>query len=693
MKHILFTFFFTFKIFNLLAQHPAWQNIASTNTILCMAEEGDTWWIGTKEAGLIEYNTITHEKKLHDKATSPLRSSTITAVMVASDGTKWIGTEDAGLYQLKSNIWTQVKINGEIPGPRIFDLHIDKEGTLWMGTVGLYKLKGNIWTVQNKKSQSLPFDFVSKIQKDSDGTLWVAADNKISSLDGTTWKTYTSANIGLNFYKVNNIHIDSKNNKWFATNTGLLRYDDAVWTVYKESNSGLPYDEVGGITSTSDGKVWVSTTAGVASYDGTNWRNYVVENARKVNVGPQSIFYLNEKNLITSTLTSGLYQFDQDKWLEKKININPLEAAYTEQIYNDDQGNIWMTNSNHLLKYNSNGWKAYLLPDKFIGTNYTEIKADQNGQIWISKVGAGVATLENEQFKTFDLPSLGFTSNVTLLGFDSSNNLWVATTSDGMIKYDGTTWTMVNKSNSGMPSNNIRSMGVDSKGKKWFGTSAGLATFDDVNWVVYNTSNSSIPSNSVSDIHILPNDDVILISSDYVVKYDGTNWTKLPTAFKNTFNSPLKVLSNSKSEIWSGMTYGLVSFKDDIVTEFSPSNSPLLDQMVRSIAIDKDDKIWALTNLGISVYNPNYKVAVDDTNLDKDSKLIYVHPNPTHQFISFSNSAPAYLQLYNISGQLVVEKHINEHDQLDISLMKAGIYIARLQLSNKQVQAIKIIKQ
>ena len=136
MKHILFTFFFTLKFLYLYSQNPAWQNITSSNTILCMAEEGDTWWIGTKNAGLIEYNTITQEKKLYDKANSPLSSSIITAVVVANDGTKWIGTEDAGLYQFKSNTWTQIKINDKIPGPRIFDLHLDKEGTLWMGADG-----------------------------------------------------------------------------------------------------------------------------------------------------------------------------------------------------------------------------------------------------------------------------------------------------------------------------------------------------------------------------------------------------------------------------------------------------------------------------------------------------------------------------------------------------------------------------
>ncbi|MCB0660989.1 MAG: hypothetical protein KDC04_08635, partial [Saprospiraceae bacterium] len=422
-----------------------------------------------------------------------------------------------------------------------------------------------------------------------------------------------------------------------------------AWTVYKSSNSGLPYDEVGGITASEDGKIWVSTRVGVASFDGSVWKNYTIENERNINVVPQSIFWINQKYLLTSTSNSGFYQFDQDKWQKVDISFNPLGSLYTEQLFADHQSNIWLANGSYLHRYNESGWQSYLLPDKFIGSNLTAIKEDKSGKIWISKYGSGIASFDNGQFTLYDLLVLGFTPNVSLLGFDSDDNLWAATSSNGLIKFDGTAWTKVDKSNSGLPSNSVNSMALDSKGKKWFGTSEGLATFDDTTWVVYNTSNSSIPSNSVGDIHILPNDDIVLIASNNIFQFDGTTWKKFPTAFVNSFNSIITIMANSKSEFWSGMTSGLVSFMGTTVTEYSTINSPLVDNNVRSIVFDKEDKIWALSDFGISIYNPNYKVSVDDPNLTNPLKIVKVHPNPTNCLFSISNKLPGQLRLYDIS--------------------------------------------
>ena len=148
MKHILFAFFFTFIILNVSALHPAWQNIVNTEDVLCFAEDGDTWWIGTKYAGLVQYNTETGEKKLFDKTNTPLKSSNIIAISIDKNGLKWIGTDSDGLYTFDGSVWTQIRINNQIPGPDITVLYIDDSGFIWMGADGLYKYNGTLWPMK-----------------------------------------------------------------------------------------------------------------------------------------------------------------------------------------------------------------------------------------------------------------------------------------------------------------------------------------------------------------------------------------------------------------------------------------------------------------------------------------------------------------------------------------------------------------
>ena len=75
------------------------------------------------------------------------------------------------------------------------------------------------------------------------------------------------------------------------------------------------------------------------------------------------------------------------------------------------------------------------------------------------------------------------------------------------------------------------------------------------------------------------------------------------------------------------------------------------------------------------------------------SEKITVFPNPTMSSISFqteTNLTDEKISIFNLSGQLISEKHVAADNSLDLSELATGIYL--IQFTNKNINSFKIIK-
>ena len=75
------------------------------------------------------------------------------------------------------------------------------------------------------------------------------------------------------------------------------------------------------------------------------------------------------------------------------------------------------------------------------------------------------------------------------------------------------------------------------------------------------------------------------------------------------------------------------------------------------------------------------------------SEKITVFPNPTMSSIYFqtaTNLADEKISVFNLSGQLISEKHFATDNSLDLSELSTGVYL--IQFTNKNIHSFKIIK-
>ena len=92
---------------------------------------------------------------------------------------------------------------------------------------------------------------------------------------------------------------------------------------------------------------------------------------------------------------------------------------------------------------------------------------------------------------------------------------------------------------------------------------------------------------------------------------------------------------------------------------------------------------------GIPDYLDNAVTVLTNTNFSSDDSILY--PNPTSDYINFESKFPFDITLYDVKGNLVLNKQ-NAPNQVNISNLSAGTYLVKIS-SNGSFLSKKIVKK
>ena len=183
-----------------------------------------------------------------------------------------------------------------------------------------------------------------------------------------------------------------------------------------------------------------------------------------------------------------------------------------------------------------------------------------------------------------------------------------------------------------------------------------------------------------------------------MVKFDGENWVKYPAGFSNSNdNTPFCLLSTNDNALWSGMNGGLIKYGNGVESKFQKSNSALPYLEVIDLEQDKYGKIWIVTVLGgLSVFNPNWTVSVNDKFADDISDYSnhsIVYPNPVNQHLYFNQKSKINVNILTANAISIMNGIISPSEPIDVSSLNPGIYIARIINEKGHTIHVKFIKQ
>jgi len=335
----------------------------------------------------------------------------------------------------------------------ILSMHEDQQGNLWFGTgAGVVKLSTNgTWTTYNKSNSELYDDPTFHMMEDRDGNMWFGTYSGISRLspDGA-WTIYSIydklGGLGLNERRnaiIDPLCQDKEGNIFLRSSMGIWRED---WSHYLETGDSVVYDPYGGIAVIDSDESWsyhsvvssfmdlpVNTISGIyADNDSNLWVSYP-DGVKKFGPHDPVTTYTSANSGLAIDPIYGMYCIMEDDsgniwfgtsrgasvllsngtWDNYTMNNSGLPQNSVKQIMKDRFGNLWFNSGGRAtVLYTDGTWikytdvgayntqtHTYVDPQETGDYEYpecliedvTHFLEDQNGNVWISTHGGGVA--------------------------------------------------------------------------------------------------------------------------------------------------------------------------------------------------------------------------------------------------------------------------------------------------------------
>ena len=576
---------------------------------------------------------------------------------------------------------------GGANGNWITPLKGDSQGNMYSGFAGLYKLINNAWVIQNTNSVGTGNLEYIAIDPTDDNVIYVAngADLYKSSDAGLTFNSIYNA--GANITCIN-VHASNGMIVYITTSgTGgdALKSLDGGFS-FSTIASGLPAIAKNCIVHqgrNTENPLYVGTSLGVYYTDDTmtTWQPFDT-NLPNVSVRDLEI-NLEDNKIIAATYGRGIWQSDIP------VQIPPTDVKFIS--INNPTLNINCTSTFNPQIIVKNGG---LNPITALTINYT-VDAAPLVYNWNGNIAAG-------QNQTIDLPSLSTTRGSHTLSFN------VTTTGDAYLDNNlGETDFYANDSGTIGTTNTFTNttdeLIVVSEGSGWVRgnrTGDALQTSGNTAYLTNLSGNytNSVKSYLVSQCYNLTNVANPTINFKFAyslelnwdiayVEYStdlGANWSVLGTMGTGWYNSdrtPATTGSDCNNCVgaqWTGVNTTLSTYSYPLSGLGSPSN------IIFRIVFHSDQSV---TDLGLKVDDFVINGTLSSDNFEMNQIAIYPNPSTGLFTISLGDVNPNKIEVYDLTGKLIVTESKSFQDQTAIDLSQAadGVYFVKISTDTNHI--------
>lgn len=573
--------------------------------LLNLFADGDVLWVAT-EIGVGKFLINHGGGEFQDIAPQlgqiPLETQ-VRAVQVIGNYI-WAGTQSGLAYMEKHNNLPQNPENwrsyrqGEsgLTNANVYSL-ISSGDTLFAGTAGGVFLFGSdsIWT-----NIGLTGMVIYALGQHG-GVIDAATDNGIYRRSESGWTLISTDS--LKTTRARGITYDSEGMLWAAFNRGgFARFNGNYWEIYRVP--GPASDAVVKIAIDSSRTIWLTHDGGgLTSFDGVHWINYNSTNSGLRNNGAYSVQYdKNHNSLWIGSWGDGLFNFNltDSSWINFRETNSPFNGVDRYPFYIalpdlalDSRNDIWALN---LDGVNPGG-----------GNNTVMAAFNRDDSLW-------QVYYENTQQVPDNSTKYILIEDNDLILAGGAGAWWLNFGNDVFDDADDTWHGKI------LDVTDIRAIALDNSDRLIFGSPTGLAYYS-----------------------FSANDTVIL---------------DLPDGYRSTVRAlELDGLGN----IWVGTDSGVVILPKNFergniewINKFKVSNSPLINNTINSIKIDKNTGlVYIGTAGGLSIYESgNVQPSADLADMN-------IYPNPANVRSGDSRvyflrvPAESEISIYTVSGDLI----------------------------------------
>jgi len=342
--------------------------------------------------------------------------------------------------------------------------------------------------------------------------------------------------------------------------------------------------------------------------------------------------------------SNGAYRIKNKQLIHFTLK-NGLTDAAIPDIYNDNDGNLWLaTWGGGIFKYEGN---TYILFDESQGISSAQtimgLARDNKNNLWLATDGSGVMIYDGKQFKNINLPAANQNlKKVQCIYADRDNNVWIGSSFGGLWKFDGSKYTMV----PGSQERAANALTQDVEGNIWMATPYGcyycnnntLQRVDGLNTFAASLlalGKDSILVGTQNGVRLIVNKKLsgnckldMLESSNILCMIRYRNKVMIGTGdwglfvwdvntggvknynVKNGLNSNAiyNMVADKDGVIWAGTGRGInriipVANSYDYTILGSGNSKELIAEANENSVLYYDDKIWMGTTKGLVIYN------------------------------------------------------------------------------------------
>lgn len=519
--------------------------------------------------------------------------------------------------------------------------------------------------------ESLPINIVSALTQDKAGFIWIGTQSGLVRYDGYRFEKFTHSNrdqFSLPDDYVRALWPSKDGNLWVAGYGGRIAVFNPKLKQFKEANLSPELDDeskigrIIGMTGDSKGGLWIAAEVMGLAYlppDGGNLIRFQTQTDNANSLTNQKIrsIYVDKLDQLWIGTFSGLQKLSSDHSYFEMIASDPedpnsLAGHGISSIFEAADGKIWLG-----LTRNGAAWlepKTHRLHriglDSVSGTVLADnvvdgiLQADRD-EIWLSRYGYGIYIVSAKDGSILHrmrndpaIPSSLALDQIGSMLKDQSGIIWIGTWGNGLQKHlpSHDTIRMLRHSptySTGLSRANVRSVLETSDGRILMGTEGnGIDIFDRRRGIIGGyrpTPNQAETSMAPAVLALAEMTDGNLWAGTRQsglkrLKPGAKDWITYSVVHGLPSNQTPTLYISKKQELWVGTTQGFARWKSDTDRfEAFATNKELQNSgYVTSIAEDKQGNIWAASEHGLWVLNPNNGDLKQITHLDYDPQSL-----------------------------------------------------------------------
>ncbi|MFN7918574.1 MAG: ATP-binding protein [Bryobacteraceae bacterium] len=371
------------------------------------------------------------------------------AALAVDSAGRLLATTRTGLAVLEGASWRPVGLSEGLPAHSAGSLLVDREGSVWIGTVGtgLFRWLGyrqwEAWT----RFEGLDDPYVWSVVRDKRGRVWVGTDTGIFATDPSASNTFSKAEPSEG--SVYALAETPDGAVWAGDNRGaLMRILPGSRAFRFGTAAGIDLRNIRRIFYASDRRLWLLGSFGIFR-----------STADPVETAPRSLRFeriVPEGTTDRDSFWEGVQDSRGRLWLGSTKGITLIEGS-TQRLFTQKDGlRLKMVNTIAPAPDGQSVWIGYRDPAP------------------LSVIRSTAAGWQIEHVTAPGSPQSAF---VVFLGADPQGGIW-AGTDRGVYQFGGSIWRRFTSQDGLVWDDcNSRALHFDASGRAWIGTSRGLSSY------------------------------------------------------------------------------------------------------------------------------------------------------------------------------------------------------------------------